>query len=134
MNSRFISALGTIWRRCLLAGVVFFAALAIAIVTHAVLQREPAGSGPLGPIVSERVIHVRYYVLPWAGFLIGAFLVLRFGVRAGNTAIRTLADGGSAWVALSYFARAIGWAMAAAGVFFLAASVQQKLFGFFLPP
>ena len=119
----------------MLAVVVFFAALAVAIVIDAWgLQREPAGSGPLGPIVSERVVHVRYYVLPWAGFLIGAFFVLRFGVRAGNLAIRTLADGGSAWIAFGYFARAIGWATAAACVFFVAAAVQEKVFGFFLPP
>ena len=133
--NRLPASLGTLWRRCLIAGAVFFAALAIAILIDAwTLQREPLGSGPLGPIVSERVVHVRYYVLPWAGFLIAAFLILRFGVRAGNTAVRILADGGSAWVALGYFARAIGWAFAAASVFFVAATVQQNLFGFFLPP
>ncbi len=120
----------------MLAGVVFLAALTIAIAVDAWFFQDgdSTGNNPLGPIVSERVVHVRYYVLPWAGFLISAFLIFRFGVRAGNNAVRVLADGGSVRTAFGYFARAMGWALSAAVVFAIAASVQRNLFGFFLPP
>src|SRR5688572_17546122 len=101
VNVRLLANMGSFWRRCVIAGVVFFAALTIAIVVDAWIHDRAGttGTDPLGPIVAQRVVHVRYYVLPWAGFLISAFLVLRYGVRAGNNAVRILADGGSAWVA-----------------------------------
>ena len=109
-------------------GLIFFVALAVGIAIDAwVIQQGE-------PVPGERVVHLRHYVLPVIGFAASVFLLLRRALPAAHTSLRILAYGGGIGKAFPDFVRSVLWFLAAVAAFAIASSVQQNLFGFFLPP
>ena len=116
---------------CLL---VFLAGYALEIAADVWVVNHPAPNDLFANYMPVPVTHIRHYVLPWGGFALAAFFLVRRAMPAGRDAIWIIEIGGTIGEAFGPAARSLAWTVAAVAVFQTAAWLQCRLFGFFLPP
>lgn len=128
---RLLARLGQIVCALFVAALVFFFTLAAGIAFAAWFINQGAPS-PTGSTV--RPLHLRHYVAPIAGAGTAVWVLLRCALSAGRRAALSIAAGAPLKNVLRPALFAVTWTLMATAAFALAAWIQRKLFGFFLPP
>jgi len=113
---------------------LFLVGYALEIAADVWVVNHPAPNDPFADYMPVPVTHIRHYVLPWGGFALAAFFLVRRAMPAGRDAIWIIEAGGTIGEAFDSAVRALLWTVAAIAVFQTAAWLQCRLFGFFLPP
>jgi hypothetical protein len=122
------------FRTLITVGLLFLAGYSLEIAADVWVVNHPAPNDPFAHYMPVPVTHIRHYVLPWGGFALAAFLLVRRAMPAGRDAIWTIEVGGTIGEAFGPAVRAFVWTVAAIAIFQTAAWLQCRLFGFFLPP
>ena len=129
--TRLLARLGQIVCALFVAVLVFFLTLAAGIAFAAWFINHGAPP-PTGSTV--RPLHLRHYVAPIVGAGTAFWVLLRCALSAGRRAALGIAAGAPLRNVLRPALFAVTWTLMATAAFALAAWIQRKLFGFFLPP